>query len=179
VKQSLEFTWKWRDPAHIDAHRAEFSRSIDAILEELRPLVAATRPPRDPQKAFGITQSDAPTAHDERWVHADWQLAEPVGHSGLRRVPANGSVSFWGYRTGRRIPSHLCVGEREPTRSVCIWGWWEPDAFIIHTIYPGTVAPREIHDPEIPLADLPAAIEFWRRHAIITTATGYSEHPPQ
>jgi hypothetical protein len=60
---------------------------------------------------------------------------------------------------------------------VCLWGWWEPDAFIIHTVYPGKVAPREIHDPEIPLSELPAAIEFWRRHAIMTTVDGYTTTP--
>ncbi|HKK49176.1 MAG TPA: hypothetical protein VJ932_08765 [Alkalispirochaeta sp.] len=177
MTQPTDFAWKWRDPSHVEAHRAEFSRPIDVVLEELRPLIAATRPLMDPRETAGAAPDGAPPLDDARWVHTDRQLAEPVGHSGLRAVPTDGSRSFWGYRPGRHIPSHLCVGEREPTHSVCIWGWWEPDTFIIHTIYPGTVAPREIHDPEIPLADLPAAIEFWRRHAIITTADGYATQP--
>ncbi|MEX2443224.1 MAG: hypothetical protein WD492_06455 [Alkalispirochaeta sp.] len=174
---STHFLWKWRDPSHIEAHRAEFSRSVEDILEELRPLVASTRPPADVLEVAETTQDGTPRLDDARWVHADWQLSAVAGESGLRQVRTDGSESFWGYRKGRHIPSHLCLGHREPTRSVCLWGWWEREAFVIHTIYPGKAAPREIHDPEISLAALPAAIEFWRRHAIITTPGGYSTDP--
>ena len=171
---STRFAWEWRDPSHLDAHREDFSRPVEDILEELRPLVAPTRPRADAFEAPKTGRDDAANLDDTRWVHADWELSRVAGMSGLCRIRADGSESFWAYRTGRHIPSHLCLGHPKPTRSVCLWGWWEPDAFIIHTIYPGKAAPREIHDPEIPLSELPAAIEFWRLHAIITAADGYT-----
>ena len=153
------WVWRWNDPDHLEAHRDEFSRPVEEILEELRPLV---------EPLF---------EKPGHWLHRDWELAEPTGLSGLRSVVPDGSESFWAYRRGRTIPSHLCLGERRPTRSICLWGWWESDAFVIHTIYPGTVAPREIHDPQIDLKDLPAAIEFWRTHAIVTEEGRYTTVP--
>jgi hypothetical protein len=174
-----EFTWQWRDPSHLEAHRAEFSRSLEDVLEELQPLVIATKPPAN--QLSGNTASreggagSPPPAGDPRWVHTDWNLSSTVGSSGLRRVSPDGTESFWAYRRGRRIPSHLCLGARQPTKSVCLWGWWERGTFVIHTIYPGTAAPREIHDPEISLAALPTAIEFWRQHAIVV---GRDEYTP-
>ncbi len=176
-----EFTWRWRAPSHLEAHRAEFSRPLEDVLDELRPLVIATKPTGD--ELSGVTRSQAeaagtpPPAGDPRWVHEDWNLSSTVGSSGLRRVSPDGTESFWAYRRGRHIPSHLCLGERQPTNSVCLWGWWERGTFVIHTIYPGTVAPREIHDPEITMTDLPAAIEFWRQHAIIVAEDGFSREP--
>ena|GEM_PF-1882573 len=170
-----DFTWRWRDPSHLEAHRDEFARPVEEILEELRPLVAASRPTG--LQSVAAADDTAPPPEDPRWLHADWELGEPTGRTGLRTVPPDGSESFWGYRRGRRIPSHLCLGRRDPTHAVCLWGWWTDDAFVIHTIYPGVTAPREIHDPEIALDALPAAIEFWRTHAIITTEGAYARHP--
>lgn len=164
--ERLSFEWRWRDPSHLEAHRDEFLRPLDEILEELRPHAAQRRP-----APGGITQ------HDELELHGDFELESTVGESGLREVPPDGSESFWAYRPGRSIPSHLCLGKREPTRHVCLWGRWEPAAFVIHTLYPGRAAPREIHDPEVPLEELPAAIEFWRNHAIITKEGAYSRTP--
>ncbi|MFP4551057.1 MAG: hypothetical protein ACLFNT_09650 [Spirochaetales bacterium] len=157
------FTWRWRDPSHLEAHRAEFYLRPEEVLEELRPIVARMRPALP-------DGSDAP-------FHADFELAEVVGESGLKEVNPGGSDSFWAYRLGRSIPSHLCFGTREPTKSVCLWGTWEEDVFVIHTLYPGRRAPREIHDPEIALNDLSHAIEFWRLHAIITKEGSYSLTP--
>lgn len=164
------FEWRWRDASHLDAHRDEFARPVAEILEELRPLAATRRPSTDEIRK-ALTEGPGPE------LHADFELAGLVGESGLREVAPDGSQSFWGYRPGRSIPSHLCRGEREPTSRVCLWGRWELDAFVIHTLYPGRAAPREIHDPEIGLDELPGAIEFWRRHAIITKEGQYSRTP--
>ena len=158
------FDWIWRDLDHLEAHRDEFLRPVDQILNELRPLAARERPQQIPAERV--------------WLHADWELATIVGTSGLHTVPPDGSQSFWAYRRGRNVPSHLCLARREPTRWVCLWGWWETGAFVIHTMYPGRIAPREIHDPEIPLDELPAAIEFWRNHAIVTEEGQYSPGAP-
>lgn len=161
------FAWRWNDPTHLEAHRTEFIRPVEEILEAVRPHLAALRPsPAD------LTASEQPVM-----VHADWTLERPTGYSGLRNVPPDGSESFWAYRTGRAIPSHLVLGEREETSDICVWGWWEPDTFVIHTVYPGTVAPREIHDPALALADVPRAIAFWSTHAIITAEGAFRFEP--
>ncbi len=123
--------WKWNDPGHFEAHKQEFIRPVEEILEELSLLLA-----------------DVERAPGDR-LHRDFCLSAPAGLSGLMEVPADGSGSFWGYRKGRSIPSHLCRGEKKETNMVCLWGWWESEElFIIHTIYPGRSAPREIHDGE-------------------------------
>ena len=41
-------------------------------------------------------------------------------------------------------------------------------------MYPGQVAPREIHDPELPLKELQDAIDFWRCHAIVVSEGEYT-----
>ncbi len=164
-----DFLWRWRDPGHLEAHRAEFYLDPESVLEMLRPLVAPLRPRRKgegPAEAPGLTR-----------LHEDFELPAVVGESGLREVDPEGSQSFWAYRRGRSIPSHVCLGERAPTRFVCLWGEWDADAFVIHTLYPGLRAPREIHDPELTLSDLPVSIEFWRNHAIITQEGSYSRDP--
>lgn len=179
---AADFEWRWRDPAHLEAHRDEFHRSVEAILEELRPLVTERRPAASRLAASGHHRGD-PQAREgfqrigDLELHDDFELPEIVGESGLREVPADGTASFWAYRPGRTIPSHLCLGTREPTRHVCLWGRWESDGFVIHTIYPGRAAPREIHDPEIRLDELARSIEFWRVHAIITKEGAYSRTP--
>ena len=145
-----DFEWKWNDPVHLEAHRAEFLRPVEEILSEIKPLAAA-------QRNGGNGQ-----------LHTEWELGRVCGTSGLREVDPLGSESFWACRKGRTILSHLCLGERIPTSWICLWGWWEESCFVIHTLYPGRKAPREIHDAEILPEELPASIEFWRRHAIIT-----------
>ncbi|MFP4378540.1 MAG: hypothetical protein ACLFP4_15970 [Spirochaetales bacterium] len=153
-----EFEWVWKDPSHLEAHRHEFYVSPDEILELLRPLVA-------------------PPAESGASLHKHYALDRIVGESGLRRVAPDGSDSFWAYRLGRQIPSHLCLGERVATNHVCLWGTWHGRTFVIHTLYPGTRAPREIHDPELALADISTSIEFWRTHAIVVTERDYSTLP--
>jgi hypothetical protein len=56
-------------------------------------------------------------------------------------------------------------------------GKWDVDAFAIHTLYPGLRAPREIHDLDLTLSELPHTIKFWRNHAIITQEGSYSRDP--
>ena len=150
------FRWRWNDPDHLEAHLNEFARPVEEILAELLPYIAPLRAKRGSR------------------LHRDWELSSPTGYSGLQEVPPDGSQSFWGYRRGRTIPSHLCLGTRTLTRNICLWGWWEDEAFAIHTLYPGTTAPREIHDPDLAPSDLPHAIEFWRTHAIITEEGAYT-----
>ncbi len=174
---SVDFDWKWNDPTHFEAHRKEFARPVEEILEELRPRLFELG-----ERVREILAAPSPEAGAERhWVHEEWELSAPTGYSGLRSVsPGNAAGegdSFWAYRAGRRIPSHLCLGERELTSWVCLWGWVEPGVFVIHTIYPGRKAPREIHDPELALSQLSEAIEFWRTHAIVTEEGAFSVEP--
>lgn len=163
MKADNAFKWKWNDPEHFEAHREEFSRPLEEILEELRPMVV----PLMPEESAGGRSR----------LHEEWELSSTTGRSGLLEVTPGSDDSFWAYRPGRTIPSHLALGERELTRWICLWGWWEPEAFVIHTIYPGRKAPREIHDPELTLSELPRAIEFWRAHAIIIEPGGYTAEP--
>ena len=149
MKSQDDFAWVWRDPSHLEAHRHEFLHPVEDILDDLRERLAGQR-----------GEPDTP-------LHEEWELPYETGLSGLKEVPPDGSESFWASRPGRSIPSHLCRGERRPTCWICLWGWWKEGSFLIHTLYPGRKAPREIHDPEIAPEDLPRAIEFWRKHAII------------
>ena len=154
------FEWIWNDPAHMDAHIRDFLTDPSDILASIHEQIAALRPDEeDIQNAF--------ERHEELWLHQDIQFPEPVGWTGLREVCTDETPSFWGYRTGRSLPSHLCLGEKEQTAWLCLWGRWEPGRFVIHTIYPGRVAPREIHDPELPIEKLQESIDFWRCHAIV------------
>lgn len=141
--------WKWNDPSHFEAHRKEFSRPVEEILEEVEPLIG-----KDGRMAG-------------EWMHRDFLLKKETGKTGLKLIGPENS-SFWAFREGRDIPSHLILGEKESTYRICIWGWWEDrNTFIIHTIYPGQVAPREIHDRDLKLDEIPEALAFWSRHAII------------
>lgn len=124
-------------------------------------------PPRDGEEpCASSSQAEQPRAGEE--VRGFLRYSKPVGVGGLKRIRPWTRDHFWGYRPGRSIPSHLCHGTRRPTRDLCFWGRWEsPWRFVLHTYYPGRPAPREIHDPEITLDELPRAIHFWTRHAII------------
>ena len=109
------------------------------------------------------------------WLHRAFQYPGTVGITGLRTVPPDGTESFWGYRRNRTTISHLCHGTKEPTDRVCLWGWWDGEIFIVHTLYPGEAAPREIHDPELPLDEVAKSLEFWRNHAIVVNKGDWSE----
>lgn len=149
------FRWRWNDPHHLEAHRAEFSASVESILDELAQLIP-----------------DA-NREDESWIHQDFKLSQITGFSGLKRLDDEQS-DFWAYRKGRTIPSHLIHGERRSTYYICLWGWCEKGEFVIHTLYPGRKAPREIHDPKLHPSEMKKAIDFWCNHAIITTKGEYS-----
>ncbi len=155
-----EITWKWNDPGHLEAHRKEFVRPVEEILKELSGILSGKK------RAAGEK------------LHKDFTLSAPTGRTGLIELPAEGFSPFWAYRKGRSIPSHLCLGKKTLTNMVCLWGWWESESvFIIHTLYPGGTAPREIHDPALSLEELSEAVAFWSTHAIITEEGEYDVQP--
>lgn len=151
-----EFSLTFRDEAHLLAHVDHFLVPLDRALGWARDHLATT--PR------------------QGWVHADVRCPEPVGLSGLADLTTGVAGSFWGRRRGRSLPSHLIVGEKTPTEWLCVWGFWQDqDTFVLHTLYPGRKAPREIHDPELPLKDLPEALAFWTTHAIVVAPGDWDE----
>ncbi len=146
------------DENHFKAHEAELEilrhEVFDTIRRELETLRSARRPG---DEYFNGTE-----------VRSFVRCSRPVGHGGLKRIRPWTRNHFWGYRPGRSIPSHLCYGRRGRTRDLCYWGHWDSsERFILHTFYPGRPAPREIHDPDITLEELPVSLRFWMRHAII------------
>ena len=156
----MDFEWVWSDPSHLEAHIRDFFVHPSELLQDIYPEVLKMKP----EEAAIL---DAFKHKKTLGFQHSFELPEAVGDSGLVNVCESGISSFWGYRIGRSIPSHLCLGDKEPTNSLCLWGRWEPGRFVIHTMYPGKVAPREIHDPELPLEETQAAIDFWRCHAIV------------
>jgi hypothetical protein len=139
-----------RDPGHLEAHRSEFMLAPEAIL------------------AIADAELQHRTPVPGAWESFAAMCPEPVGKGGLARIWPWTRHDYWAARPGRTIPSHLIKGRRRPTRSLCVWGFWQDAGhFIIHTMYPGTPAPREIHDAELEPEKLPASIAFWVRHAII------------
>ncbi len=159
-----DFKWSWKDPEHFEAHKKDFSRPLDEILEEVEALLPA------------------PSERKEgTWFHEDFELSRSTGLSGLKvlfkRETLDEDTVFWAYRRGRTIPSHLALGEKTKTNCLCLWGTWTAEGFEIHTIYPGRKAPREIHDPDLKLSEIPEAVEFWKHHAIITEKGEYSFEP--
>ncbi len=164
---SEDFEWVWNDPSHLDAHIRDFLIHPSELLELIHPEVLKLKPEeRDILDAF--------KGNKTLGFQHSFELPDPVGDSGLVNVCESGNPSFWGYRIGRSIPSHLCLEKKELTTSLCLWGRWEPGKFVIHTMYPGQVAPREIHDPELPLAELQAAVDFWCCHAIVVSEGEYT-----
>ena len=157
--------WQWADPDHFTAHAHDFIQAPDEVLAQLAPTVA---------KAMQAAGSGEDSVYQK-----DFELPAPVGWSGLVDVTTTGSESFWGYRLGRTIPSHLSLGEKEQTRFVCLWGSLSRDRFVIHTMYPGRVAPREIHDPNLPLSEIPRALEFWSRFAMVVTENDFTYEPAE
>ncbi len=163
MKHSIDpakIRWTFRDPEHLDAHRDDFFRPLEELLEAARPDIAAQWP-----------------AEDGAWLCTTITLPFKTGKAGIREVPSDGSKSFWGYRRGRSILSHLIKGDKEETSNLCIWGFRRGEEFVIHTVFAGAEAPREIHDPEIEARELPAAIEYWRRHAIIVGEGDFAHTP--
>ncbi len=138
-----------RDPSHLDAHRADFRIPLETALEWARAWLEAL-PRREGEERL------------------DRRAPRVVGMTGLAVVRPWTRGAFWARRKGRGIPSHLIVGAKRPTRWMCVWGAWrDPATFELATLYPGRAAPREIHDPRIGAEELPRAIRFWSRHAIV------------
>lgn len=154
-----ETFWTWVDPGHLEAHIEDFILSPHELMRLLEPEIN------------GKGSSDSKV-----WIKRDWKMKEITGYSGLRQTEP-GDSSFWAYRKGRKIPSHLSKGKKETTRWITLVGFWQGESFYIHTLYPGRFAPREIHDPSLSLQDLPGAVDFWSRHAIIVEEGDYSLEP--
>jgi len=143
-----EFQITFRDEGHLRAHVEHFSAPLD--------------------RALGWVKVPLATVPRSGWSHFDFVAPEVVGLTGLKVVRPWTRGDFWARRRGRTILSHLIVSEKVSTRRLCVWGFWSDEqTFVLHTLYPGRVAPREIHDPELTAAELPAAMKFWTRHAIV------------
>ena len=113
------------------------------------------------------------------WVHFDFVAPRVVGMSGLRTLRPWTHGDFWARRLGRSLPSHLIEGAKRATRRLCVWGLWRDETtFVLHTLYPGRVAPREIHDPELNAPELPGALRFWIRHAIVVSPSEWEPYQP-
>jgi hypothetical protein len=141
----------FRDEDHLRAHVDHFSVPLDTALEWACEWLKAL-----PRRSG--------------WEHFDFEAPQMVGVTGLRTLRPWTRGDFWARRQGRTLPSHLIVGKKRPTRRLCVWGRWQDETtFVLHTLYPGRVAPREIHDPELALEDLPRALRFWMHHAIVVS----------
>lgn len=161
------FEWVWADRSHLNAHIHDFIQDPDRVLEQIVHAVEMLKPDEDQLRTATAT-------NDELWLQREFELGEPAGWTGLKDVCRDKVDSFWAYRIGRSVPSHLCLAEKELTRCVCLWGRWEPGRFVIHTLYPGRAAPREIHDPALEPAEIQASIDFWRCHAIVVREGEYT-----
>ena len=138
-----------RDPAHLEAHLGDFRVPLQTALDWAR-----SRLEESPRRSG-----------EER---LELRAPKLVGMTGLAALRPWTRGAFWARRRARTIPSHLVVGRKRPTRWLCVWGTWQGEhTFVLHTLYPGRAAPREIHDPEISMAELPRALQFWARHAIV------------
>lgn len=146
---SSDFVILFRDEAHLRAHVDHFLVPLNLALDWVRGQLGS----RTVRKG---------------WEHFDFITPSVVGFTGLKKIRPWTPGDFWAPRKGRKIPSHLIVGSKLRTRHLCVWGLWkDEDTFVLHTLYPGRTAPREIHDPELDHADLPLSLRFWARHAIV------------
>lgn len=148
------------DAGHLAAHADDFTLSWKEALDAIA-------------GALGRHETRVDVVHD------GFVQASEVGLTGVVTVGPDDS-SFWGYRPGRNVPSHLIAGTKVATRDLCVWGeWLAPDRFDLWTCYPGGPAPREIHDPEIGLDEMDEAIAFWSGHAIVVDRDRLEdvEHP--
>jgi len=145
-----QITLEFRDPEHFKAHEKDFLLPWENLINQIKEVLQARIPQIGQEDIFAC------------------KLKQPVGYSGLFRIRPWTCKDYWGLRPGRNIPSHLIQGKRKKTRNLCVWGrWTNANTFLLHTVYPGIPAPREIHDPEIDLKDLGKSIRFWSQHAII------------
>lgn len=139
----------FRDEEHEKAHIDHFSVPLDLALQWVR------------ARLEGLPRRSG-------CEHFDFKAPQKVGLTGLKTIWPWTHGDFWARRRGRTLPSHLIAGRKRSTRRLCVWGFWQDEGtFVLHTLYPGRVAPREIHDPELPLSELPKALKFWTRHAIL------------
>lgn len=144
-----DITIELRDKGHLRAHVDHFSVPLDTALGWVKQALSA-----QPERTG--------------WAHFDFVCPRNVGVTGLKALAPWSRDDFWARRRGRTIPSHLVLGQKTPTKRLCVWGLWQtPSTFLLHTLYPGRVAPREIHDPELTVRELPEALKFWTRHAIV------------
>lgn len=149
-----EITIRVRDQSHLEAHRADFLFPLEEIMTIVE--AAANRRSRTGGGSY---------PREDKFV---CKCGKAVGRGGLARIWPWTRGDYWASRPGRSIPSHLIRGKARKTANLCVWGFWVgPDTFEIHTIYPGKPAPREIHDPALPLAEISRAVAFWKTHAII------------
>jgi hypothetical protein len=144
---------RFRDEGHMEAHAADFIVPLELVLGWVRSRLEAA------ESRSG-------------WAHFDFEAPRTVGLSGLKTIRPWTRGDFWARRKGRSLPSHLIVGRKQATRRLCVWGFWQDESsFVLHTLYPGRAAPREIHDPELEPSELPRSISFWTRHAIVVLAS--------
>ena len=132
---------------HLAAHADDFLVPLDEVLTRIKADIP----------------SDTPIGVAFRLVI---RSDRPLGRS--RCVPAAGRRTWWGFRTGRQVPSHLSAGE--PAAVSVLTAWLrrdDADNVALLTVYPGEPAPREIHDPEMPEHEREASIAFWREHALL------------
>ena len=151
-----DITITLRDEAHLLAHVDHFAVPLETALGWVKDQLTAR-------------------VEHSGWAHFDFICPQVVGLTGLLDVGSE-SGGFWARRRGRSIPSHLVVGDKAPTTRLCVWGFWQDETtFVLHTLYPGRVAPREIHDPELPVSVLPEALAFWTRNAIVVEPGEWEE----
>ena len=152
-----DFQITFRDEGHLRAHVDHFSVPLDTALGWVRQQLSIR-------------------AERSGWSHFDFAAPRSAGFTGLRVIRPWTKGDFWAHRRGRTIPSHLIVGAKTRTSRLCVWGFWQDETtFVLHTLYPGRVAPREIHDPELPLAEVALAVKFWTRHAIVVAPGEWDE----
>lgn len=165
MKEADAVAIRLKDPTHLEAHRAEFLQPLEDILVIVEKAVTQKALETDAQCAKDPSLRAKLFPREESFLVRG---KKPVGKGGLRRIWPWTKGDYWAPRTGRTIPSHLIDGKGRKTRNLCIWGRWENErAFVLHTVYAGKPAPREIHDPNILPEDISRAIAFWKTHAII------------
>lgn len=139
------------DETHLAAHLDAFALPRDALLVHVAALL-----------------HDAGAEPTGREVELD----RIVGTSALIELRPE-HRPYWGYRVGRSTPSHLLRAHPEPTRWLTAWGHRDQSGVIhVATAYPGRIAPREIHDPDLPLDAIDASIAFWTAHALAVPPQG-------
>ncbi len=137
-------------PEHLETHRQEFIIPLDEVLDIVREILSE----KTPNPGF-----------EDVFVYKTPYF---VGMGGLATIHFWTTDDYWNYRKERTILSHLIKRKRPKIKTICIWGYWETEnKFLLHTVYPGNIAPREIHDPELTPETMREAVRFWSKHAII------------